>query len=466
MRRRVISAFSFTLILSSLSLWGCNLDNKGDPPPRGLIYLPAGLLLSAATGDEPPRFMYVVNSNFDLRYNAGSLQAYDLEALDRAIGDCAERQQLGAVRCELADTEALLADEVLVPSLTTYVAANPGHTRIYVATRTDTNLTVVDANESSDRPVSCGDTDRVCDAEHTHWQDPIASQRDLSLPREAVGIATGRAQDAVLDIEAGTVLEGDLLLVAHRGGEVSSLLDTGSELQLQDVIVLGGSTLPLREPTAIAFDPVTHLAYLTIFARDLPELADKKALARVGVQSSGSKDFPSTLFDSGAISLEGVSLGRDTRGIALNPTNPGQALVTSRAPNAVLWVDLAGTQNGESEPTQALVKHGTTVGRGPSRIITGPLGDRMIAIVSCFDSRQIYIMDAATSELLSVVHNFSGPFEMGLDSARKRLYVADFRSSVVRVLDLAPILEGATETLPTASIVATLGHPQLVQELQ
>lgn len=465
MRLRAKSVFSFTLILSSLGLWGCNLDNLGDAPPRGFIYLPGGLMLSAAAPDEAARFMYVVNSNFDLRYNAGSLQAFDLDALDRAISACAAKAKLGAIRCELDPGDGFLADEVLVPSLATYVSANADHSRMYVATRTETNLSVIDLDETSDRPLACGDKDRVCDAEHTTWTDPIASDRRLGLPREAVGIAVGRAEDLIPESEPA--VEGDVVLVAHRGGQVSSLLDPGGgELQLQDVLDLGSNLQTLREPTGIAFDPVTHLAYVSIFARDLPELSDKKVLGRVGLLSSGSEGFPSALFDAGPLSLEGVSLGRDTRGIAINPANPGEALVTSRAPNGLLWVDLAGTQDGESEPTQAIVKHNTSVGRGPSRVITGTLGDRTVAIVSCFDSRQIFIMDAATSELLSVVHNFSGPFEMGLDSARKRLYVADFRSSVVRILDLAPILDGASETVPTASIVATLGHPQLVQELQ
>jgi DNA-binding beta-propeller fold protein YncE len=466
MRRRGISFFSFTLILSSLSLPSCNLDNLGDAPPRGFIYLPTGLVLSAATPDEPPRFMYVVNSNFDLRYNAGSLQAFDLDAIDAAVNDCAARDRLGAVRCELDPNDGLLADEVLVPSLTTYVAAASDHRRMYVATRTETNLAVVDLDESSARPVSCGDKDRICGAKYKRWKDPLASQRRLALPRDAIAIAAGRAQDLIPDSDPA--LEGELLLVAHRGGQVSSFIDPGpgSELLLQDVLDLGVPGRPLLEPTGIAFDPTTHLAYVSIYARDLPALSDKKVLGRVGLVSSGSMDFPSTLFDAGVVSLEGVSLGRDTRDIVLNPLNPGEAFVVSRAPNGVLWVDLAGTQNGESEPTQAVVKHNTSVGRGPSRVITGTLGDRTVAIVSCFESRQIFILDAATSEVLSVIHNFSGPFELGLDSARKRLYVADFRSSVVRILDLAPILDGATETMPTAQIVATLGHPQLVQELQ
>jgi DNA-binding beta-propeller fold protein YncE len=476
MRRRATSFFSLSslelCIAAGCALLGCNLDNTGDPPPRGDIYMPAGLMLSAADSDQAPRFMYVVNSNFDLRYNNGSLQAFDLEAIDRRVAECAaktdgddrdEAGELGAATCVIEPTDVLL-DEVLVPSLATYMAASSERSRIYVTTRTEADVTLVDLDESSERPLSCKDEDRVCDRAHTEWKDPIGSERSISLPREAVGIASGRAQDFIPD--ADPPLDGEIVLIAHRGGQVSAFLDTGSELLLQDVLTLGNSASPLREPTAIAFDPETGLAYLTIYARDLPSLSDKKVLARVGLSSSGREDYPSSLYDVGAISLEGVSLGRNTRGLMLNPFQPGEALVVSQAPNSLLWVDLAGTENGDSLPTEAIVKHTTSVGRGATRVTTGRLGERTIAIVSCFDSRQIFILDAASSEVLSVVHNFSGPFELGLDSTRRRLYVADFRSSVVRILDLAPLVDGANETTPTARIVATLGHPKLVQELQ
>lgn len=466
MRRRATSFFLRSLglcIAASGALLSCNLDNPGDAPPPGDIYLPAGLMLSASTPDEAPRYMYVVNSNFDLRYNAGSLQAFDLSKIDEAVQACAEEDELGASTCEIDSMGRVLADEVLVPSLATFLAASSDNRRLYVTTRTETYVAVVDADDSSDRPLSCGDTGRVCDREHTSWRDPIDSNRDLTVPREAVGIAAGAAQDLIPDSDPA--LDGQLLLVAHRGGQVSAFLDTGGELLLQDVLELGG-TVPIKEPTAIIFDPLTRFSYVTVFARDQPTLSDKKILARVGLSSSGSQEFPSTLYDAGVVSLEGVSLGRDTRGLAMNPLKQGEALVVSRAPNSLLWVDLASSQEGESQPTQAIVKHTASVGRGANRVITGTLGERTVAIVSCFDSRQIFILDAGTSEVLSVVNNFSGPFELGLDSARKRLYVADFRSSVVRILDLAPLVDGANEVTPTARIIATLGHPKLVQELQ
>src|SRR5262245_30340106 len=92
----------------------CNLDNLGDPPPEADIYLPTGLAISAQTVDSPPRYLYVVNSNYDLRYNGGSIQAFDLERLDEAVGRCKEP----GASCVIA-TRDILADEVLVSSLAT-----------------------------------------------------------------------------------------------------------------------------------------------------------------------------------------------------------------------------------------------------------------------------------------------------------------------------------------------------------
>jgi DNA-binding beta-propeller fold protein YncE len=463
MRRCAITLLCSLLISAGLGASGCNLDNPGDDPPKGMIYLPSGLLLSAADPDVAPRYLYVVNSNFDLRYNSGSLQAFDLERLDREIADC----DISGPECEI-DTEAVLKDEVLVPSLASYTAPSSGFTRMYVATRTETNLTFVDVREDDDNVLSCKDTDRRCAESYTRYSDPLESARRLELPREAVGIVAGQAQDLLPS--ADPPLSGEFVLVAHRGGEVSLFLDDlgTADLQLQDVLTLkrGGSSEPLQEPTGITFDPTTHLAYVSIFARDSNDIGAKKVVGRVGLSSATDEKYPAFLYDADALSLEGVSLGRDTRAVTPNPATPGEALIISRTPSALLWVDIASALDGQSLPTQAIVRRTTSVGRGPSRVITGKLGDRTLAIVSCFDARQIFILDAVTSEVLSIVHNFSGPFELGLDAPRKRLYVADFRSSVVRVLDLTPLLEGATETMPTARIVATLGHPQLVQELQ
>src|SRR5689334_19788879 len=78
----------FALGLSAL---GCFKPDDGREPPLDRIYFPTGLALSP-DGDR----LYVANSDWDLQFNAGSVQAYDAarlrELLPRACNvdtDCA-----------------------------------------------------------------------------------------------------------------------------------------------------------------------------------------------------------------------------------------------------------------------------------------------------------------------------------------------------------------------------------------
>ncbi len=63
---------------------GCNFGQSGIGPPANRIFLPAGVV-----ADPDDDFLYVVNSNSDLRFNAGTVVAVDLAkaALTRALAD-------------------------------------------------------------------------------------------------------------------------------------------------------------------------------------------------------------------------------------------------------------------------------------------------------------------------------------------------------------------------------------------
>jgi len=65
----------------ALAAPACNFGESGVPPPSDQIFLPTGLAV-----DPEGRWLYVVSSNFDLRYNAGTVAAVDLQkvAADRA----------------------------------------------------------------------------------------------------------------------------------------------------------------------------------------------------------------------------------------------------------------------------------------------------------------------------------------------------------------------------------------------
>jgi hypothetical protein len=79
--------------LFALLLAGCFPPGEGvDPPADRTVYFPVGLAL-----DEGARHLFIANSDFDLQYNAGTVESWDLENLKKRLptfcrgdADCAE----------------------------------------------------------------------------------------------------------------------------------------------------------------------------------------------------------------------------------------------------------------------------------------------------------------------------------------------------------------------------------------
>jgi DNA-binding beta-propeller fold protein YncE len=437
----------------------CDLNNPGDTPPPADIYFPTGLALSTQSVDSAPKYLYLVNSNFDLRFNGGSVQAYDLDALNSEVDACATP---GDESCVVPASD-VMKDEVFIPSLATSLGFTSDQSRLYVATRTDASLLFIDVDESASGPgiFGCDETsDHHCGDSRKRGNDPNEAPRArLVLPPEPVGLTT----IPVTSLSSNGVAasgDGNYVLVAHRGGQASLFFDGGQAGPLLIDIV---ENLP-PEPTGVTFDETTHLAYLTVFARGVT-VALVKVLSRLGVVPNDDP-LSASIYDAGALDIDGVSLSRDTRALTMDPNAPGQALVVSHDPAALLWVDVAATLDGTAAAGSAPARRTVAVAAGPSRLALGQVGGRSLAAVSCFDSQQIFIIDVDTGGVLTIVHNLNGPFELAIDSFRKRLYVADFRSSVVRVLDLSPVVAEAFGDRTDAPILGTLGVAKVVQELQ
>ncbi len=90
------------LLGAALIASGCYSPGQGVDPPLNRIYFPVGLAISPGNTR-----MYVANSDYDLQYNAGSLQAYDLEHLRALLPRaCASDVDCGATqRCDLTASD-------------------------------------------------------------------------------------------------------------------------------------------------------------------------------------------------------------------------------------------------------------------------------------------------------------------------------------------------------------------------
>jgi hypothetical protein len=225
-----------------LSTAGCFDTDKGLPPPERRFYFPTGVATSPGG-----KALFVVNSDFDLQYRAGTVQALDLErlramvrkvrpafageggSLDPSGVDC-QAGGLGANSpsdallypgpCAPIDLDAppdgqgsLVRTSVDIGAFGAEVKVikrppGPGETRtearLLIPVRGDPSLTwlTVDDDEQ-DGPQSfrldCGQgTGRRCADGHRAGTDRSTNLRDLTLPGEPFELSVNDRTDAVL----------------------------------------------------------------------------------------------------------------------------------------------------------------------------------------------------------------------------------------------------------------------------
>jgi len=477
-------AFLFILGLSACT-------NAGQPPPVGRLNFPIAIGLSPS-GDQ----LYVVSSNFDLRYNGGVVQSYDVGVMNRLLDEScgarplAERDECGVIptqdeREDLTDditrVEGLLLSEVVIGSYADglAIAENAdGSSRLYLPVRSDANLTYIDARADG---VLCCTFDSAlcqgapgelaahrhdCDEAHRRGVDDAATVRGISLPADPVGLHVGELSQLV----EGAEEDASYVLMAHRGGRVSLFLDRPVAGDSRPELIHSAGGFP-DELVDLTVDPLTGTAWIP--SALAPEVA------RAGIAVDPLDNARSYVFDAGGAALTGIDTGStttgDTRVLRFDPRpDVRRAYVLSRRPRALITVDVDDSV-GTLDFTGLV-----PVGFGPSRLEIARFEShdgRTLAFVSCFDSRDLYVIDVDLQMLVGVVRGQGGPFELVVDTVRDRVYVLDFRSSVIRVIDLAPMFEclddadfdpmmmseASDECSPQT--VGIVGRPRAVQEL-
>ncbi len=441
-------------LVVAASLSACVFDNPGSPPRDRAFHFPI-----AAVASPDARWLYVVNSDFNLQYNGGSIVVVDLSRVrDAILGPAGSPRPVTVTPPPAAPSARQIDPEsVWMPPLQgengpTTIRINPFATdvqlrtvgaarRLYVTVRGDATLTYVDL-VGDGSTLSCGASapNELCAIDYRRGIDPTqhSGPRQLSLPplpavvntrdgdpyvvvvhQESPRSRISLFYDAVDRTDVGPIL-------THWVGDMSSNLD--AIVRLEDIPGVGGAA---AQPRWIAF------------SRDEPFANYVHAVP------DGPLSF---LARSRLVPFGGVASDVGIRTLVRDPANPNRLYATARPGPSVggspirsgeqlLSIDL-------SVPETPIVTDILAIPAGISRLtaIRDPdpagAGHTLVYVVS-FDSRTITVVDANAWRVIDSIRTQFGPHVIvpdpligEPDHRHDFLYLVDFGSNCVEVVDV------------------------------
>lgn len=467
--------------------------------PLDQIYFPVGLALDVREGPVVPEDvtthdkLVVVSSDFDLQYNGGAIQSYDLELLDAKLPTrCALDQECPAGVCDkglcaAADGsrcseagERNADDRLLYPGLCKPLDPAPFQIskvkigafatdailrartddeikRLFVPVRGDSTLHWLDLDARGN--LDCGQVgDGACDDRHRVGDDPSETERDITLGPEPFAIDASEHAESIV-VTNQTTNTVTLFTTDAGSAPVPEQWTTPPRIEFALNTNLpqrpvGVAALPLTEQERRASEKRTPAYTFLLTFRDSAQVR----LVRFASDLDSSGDRP-YLVDGGGIGISANSVGSDSRGVAVDDSArkaaelacggddaclsqaalvPLDVYVANRSPASLL---IGRTTPPQQYPSFFQALPLTT---GPSRVVVGKVltpdnVEETRVFVVCFESRRIFIYDPKRSRIEADIFTGRGPHALAVDSKRHLLYVGHFTDSYVGVysLDLA-----------------------------
>jgi DNA-binding beta-propeller fold protein YncE len=362
--------------------------------------------------------------------------------------------------------DRMRTSEVMINSYASALALSPDGEHLYVAVRGQTALLYLDVNGGE---LSCGEQGERCErgpklGAKGETEDSEFEPQPTSIVTGTLG-ELGTAEGASRGYVATTHEIGSVSLFStppsgtREPGEAGKphLLDT---LSLQNNGVRRIASISKDPSGLLLVSSASVGVVLRMGARRPEEIAPNG-----GSGEDGERDLLQ-LYSVSSIAISGLSSSSDVRDVQADPRPVGEgqpqrlyALLRGNLapfPNLIQSVVFLELPPGQRDGRFARVVDAVRVGNGPSKLEQLDLGQRHFLLASCYDEGSIYVIDADTRQIMTVIREISGPFDMQVDRARQLLYVGDFRASVIRVINLRGLVD---RTAPLPSIVATIGAP-------
>ncbi|MFO0680967.1 MAG: hypothetical protein U0234_02900 [Sandaracinus sp.] len=427
---------------------GCDIPNPGIAPTPATLNFPIALALSdprLGADGATSSYLIVASSDYDARYNQGSLFSLDLGRIVQAFEDV---RTFGRgrctnpaawydenVECQIGDAATYLVSEVWIDSFTSGLERSPQGDRFYLSNRTQADLTWVDIDNGTGA-LDCeqGQGAYLCaPRRRTTRVETGCPSRDVTLTGDPTGLVV---MDMASLVSPAPSAARDVVVMFQRNGTAALYLDSpvgGLPREPVRTHILTG--LPSDVVNA-RLEPSSGLAWLN--SASPVSTRATRLVARVGVYIDPNLEACSAAFPAQSVVLDGIATGFDTRDTAF-VGNPRFAYVLSRSPESILTIDQNGTP---FVPGAAAIHDVDSVNFGPSRLHPITIGGRGYLVASAFDGRGLSVIGTEPTELVAAIPGFDGPYELVVDQERGLVIVADFRTSVLRFVDLSPLADG------------------------
>lgn len=421
---------------------GCMPDTSGIDPPGDRMIYPVGI--STIVDDQ---FLLVVNSNFDLEYNAGTVTAIDIRDLDAEIEAPESETSKDDNYRFLSASKLIQADETIrVGAYASDLNLTPGGDRALIPVRGERSIVVIDVGDAAaGQLLDCGEgADLRCDGAHR-----VDSNDEYTLPIEPYEVAS-------LDYPEPNGETTTLGFATHlAGGEVSLFVirdgQTGSAAPPELIRVLKGV---VPGASGIAVNPVNRDIYVAGRRDPDPHVA----VLRVLTDSANGYYSDNPFFnqvDHVPIGEE-MYAGTDARGIAVS-SDGSRGYVVVRSPASLLEFSVDGyfMTDLESVCTEPSVVELYDYDNGTPETDD----DVTYAFVLCFVTGQVVIVDTRGPNVVAVQSTGAGPHAITFDRTRGRAYIANFRESTISIIKIEPPF--FDHLRDSAGRVVKIGKPKL-----
>ncbi len=361
-----------TAMVFVIAMAGCIEGHEEPLPDREGLFYPIGMQMHP-----DGRFLYVLNSNFDMRYRGN-------------LG--------GTVLVIDTDTGEILSESSpYVPSFGSYLALNDDATKLYVPTRHNNEMTVLSVADQGQALYCDNDGERSADTRPCTVRRIPDMREGTRISDDPFGVAVGRAQRTV----GGTQSDFDLVHLSYlRGSDVTSmsLPDSeiaGASMQSAAVVGQGGNQLQMRPGTDEVYVAGRGTNRIEGFRPFLSTTGEVEAIVRshtVRITESGS--------------------GMDARGLAFDEAGDWMYVATRR-PNALHMVGMEKADGGGPEVVASI-----PLENRPSEVHVhrGPDGQQWLYIPS-YRYGIVEVVDPRKEAVVDVIDVGRSPYSMTSDSA-------------------------------------------------